>query len=397
MSRGELVEIGGSFRIPDVLRKGGARLREVGTTNRTRLADYRARHRARDRPDPEGAPEQLPDRGLHGGSRASRTWRASPARPACRSSRTRAAGSSSRLPEPLAHAEPTVAQSLRAGVDVVTFSGDKLLGGPQAGLLAGRRALVEAMRRNPLYRALRVDKMTLAALDAVLLEHEAGRAADDVPVLRMLALTPDAVRARAEALATGLRVRGAGSRGRRPERATRRWAAARPRRSGMPTALLALIHRSASADRLAAAPAGRRAAGDRARGRGPRARGPPDGGAGGRACSSSRARRRRERSDRRLNRRSRDVIIPSRMIRRAVLLSSVLALAAPSAFTQDVVKRVGQVTFRVDPSRAFPGRRDRGAPLVARPPRNGFRDPRRPPRSVLPRRGASRALSYPSP
>ena len=175
VSRGELVEIGGSFRIPDVLRKGGARLREVGTTNRTRLADFEAAISPADRDDPEGPPQQLPHRGLHRAAAGSRSWPGSRARRGSRSSRTRAAASSSRSPGALA-SEATAVQALQGGADVVTFSGDKLLGGPQAGLVAGRRAFVEPMRRNPLYRALRVDKMTLAALDATLVEHESGRA-----------------------------------------------------------------------------------------------------------------------------------------------------------------------------------------------------------------------------
>ncbi|HUL77709.1 MAG TPA: L-seryl-tRNA(Sec) selenium transferase, partial [Vicinamibacteria bacterium] len=98
----------------------------------------------------------------------------------------------------------TVVGALRGGADAVTFSGDKLLGGPQAGLVAGRRAFVEPMRRNPLYRALRVDKMTLAALDATLVEHESGRAAGRVPVLRMVHAAAGGLRARASALASAL-------------------------------------------------------------------------------------------------------------------------------------------------------------------------------------------------
>jgi L-seryl-tRNA(Ser) seleniumtransferase len=111
------------------------------------------------------------------------------------------------LLEPLPGAlapEATAAQALRSGADAVTFSGDKLLGGPQAGLVAGRRACVGPMRKNPLYRALRVDKMTLAALDATLVEHESGRADSRVPVLRMLHAPLAAVRARAEAFAAAI-------------------------------------------------------------------------------------------------------------------------------------------------------------------------------------------------
>jgi L-seryl-tRNA(Ser) seleniumtransferase len=202
VSRGELVEIGGSFRIPDVVGKSGATLREVGTTNRTRLSDYRAALG----PDTAlilkvhpsnfrivGFTESTPPADLaalaHGAGVAF----------------VEDLGSGLLSPLPGLEGERTVAESLAAGVDLVTFSGDKLLGGPQAGLAAGRRTVTDAMRRNPLYRALRVDKMTLAALDVVLADHEAGRNAERVPVQRMLRLDAADVRARAQALAEGLR------------------------------------------------------------------------------------------------------------------------------------------------------------------------------------------------
>jgi L-seryl-tRNA(Ser) seleniumtransferase len=202
VSRGELVEIGGSFRIPDVLRKGGARLREVGTTNRTRASDFRS--------------ALGPETGLilkvHPSNFRMVGFTESPPLPELVALGRSAgvpvvedlgSGLLEPLPPPL-HEEPTAGASLEAGVDVVTFSGDKLLGGPQAGLAAGRKAAIDAMRRNPLYRALRVDKMTVAALDAVLADHEAGRSAA-VPVPRMLAATAADVRARAEAMAGALR------------------------------------------------------------------------------------------------------------------------------------------------------------------------------------------------
>jgi L-seryl-tRNA(Ser) seleniumtransferase len=203
VSRGELVEIGGSFRIPDVLRKSGARLREVGTTNRTRLADYQA----------AVGPETGLILKVHPSNfRIVGFTEAPPLDELVALSRSvgiplvedLGSGLLDPLPAPL-DAEPTVAGSLRAGVDVVTFSGDKLLGGPQAGLAAGRRAAIDAMRRNPLYRALRVDKMTVAALDVVLADHEAGRAGARIPVQRMLAAGIDEIRGRAEVLAATLR------------------------------------------------------------------------------------------------------------------------------------------------------------------------------------------------
>jgi L-seryl-tRNA(Ser) seleniumtransferase len=200
VSRSELVEIGGSFRIPDVLRKGGARLREVGTTNRTRIADYRA--------------ALGPDTGLvlkvHPSNFRIVGYTEAPSRPEL-VALAREAGVpmvedlGSGLLAPLAGLdETTVAESLRGGVDVVTFSGDKLLGGPQAGLVVGGESRVGAMRANPLYRALRVDKMTLAALDAILVIHESGRAATDLPTARMLSASVDEVGARATAFAARL-------------------------------------------------------------------------------------------------------------------------------------------------------------------------------------------------
>jgi len=202
VSRGELVEIGGSFRVPEILRKGGARLREVGTTNRTRLADYRQAlgpetalilrvHRSNFRID--GFTETP---GLLELAELSRELGVP---------LVEDLGSGLLAPSPGAlRGEPTVAEALEAGVEAVTWSGDKLLGGPQAGMVAGRRQTVQAMRRNPLYRALRVDKMTLAALDAVLVEYQRDRARETVPVQRMLALEPAALRARAEAMLAAL-------------------------------------------------------------------------------------------------------------------------------------------------------------------------------------------------
>jgi len=205
VSRGELVEIGGSFRIPEILRKGGARLVEVGTTNRTRIADFanaigeKTGLILRVHPSnfrivgfTEGA--DLKDLVALGRQRSVTVVE------------DLGSGLLEELPEPLNH-EATIAESLAAGVDVVTASGDKLLGGPQAGLLVGRKRAVDALRRNPLYRALRVDKMTIAALDTVLSLHEAGRR-EELPVPRMLAMPRAEIRARVEALRDRLRAQG---------------------------------------------------------------------------------------------------------------------------------------------------------------------------------------------
>jgi L-seryl-tRNA(Ser) seleniumtransferase len=250
VSRGELVEIGGSFRIPDVLRKGGARLREVGTTNRTRLADFEAAL----------SPEAGMILKVHPSNFRIVGFTEQPGVPEL-AELARTAGiplvedQGSGLLEPLPGAlasEPTAFQALQGGADVVTFSGDKLLGGPQAGLAAGRRAFVEPMRRNPLYRALRVDKMTLAALDATLLEHESGRARERVPVLRMVHAPLWELRARAGAFARALAAAAPALRPVLVESESAVGGGAAPT-IGVPTAAVALDPGPAGADRLATA------------------------------------------------------------------------------------------------------------------------------------------------
>jgi L-seryl-tRNA(Ser) seleniumtransferase len=202
VSRGELVEIGGSFRIPDIIEKSGARLREVGTTNRTRISDYEAALSPAVAMILRVHPSNFRIVGF--------TESASLADLVALGRRAEipvvedlGSGLLTPLPDVLP-GEATARASLVAGVDLITFSGDKLLGGPQAGLLAGRSDVLAAARRNPLYRALRVDKMTLAALDVVLGDHQSGRALTRVPVLRMLAEPAAEVRRRCEALAVAL-------------------------------------------------------------------------------------------------------------------------------------------------------------------------------------------------
>ncbi len=215
VSRGELVEIGGGFRVPDVMAQSGAILREVGTTNKTRGADYGAAISAHtalilrvhpsnfriegftERPsladlvalgkkfnvpvaEDLGSGHLGGDPGLIEGQTRVRPWS-----------------------DPVG-AEPVVGDSIRAGVDACCFSGDKLLGGPQAGIIVGRSALIARMRAHPLMRALRVDKMTYAALEATLVEYAAGRATTTVPVQRMLTAGADEIRARADALTSTL-------------------------------------------------------------------------------------------------------------------------------------------------------------------------------------------------
>ena len=203
ISRGELVEIGGGFRVPDIMRQSGAVLREVGTTNRTRLSDYTAAL------GPATALMLL----VHPSNFRIEGFTERPAVAALVAA-ARAAGvpvvedlGSGNL-DPASPWEPTVQASIAAGVDLVAISGDKMLGGPQAGIIVGRKALVDRLRSHPLMRALRVDKLTYAALEGTLLEHRAGRAHDSVPVLRMLHAPLAEVDARARALAAALSSRG---------------------------------------------------------------------------------------------------------------------------------------------------------------------------------------------
>jgi L-seryl-tRNA(Ser) seleniumtransferase len=201
ISRGELIEIGGSFRIPDIMARSGARLREVGTTNRTHLDDYqRALH-----------PDVAAILTVHQSNFEQRGFVASP-EPAALAALAARAGvpylydvGSGLLADLAAWgltSEPRVPDAVAAGAGLVLFSGDKLLGGPQAGCVVGVTALVARCRGNPLARALRADKLTLAALEATLaLYEDPVTAVREIPVLRMLALTADELAAAAARLA----------------------------------------------------------------------------------------------------------------------------------------------------------------------------------------------------
>lgn len=198
VSRGELVEIGGGFRIPDVLRQSGALLREVGTTNRTRAADYAAAINDRTalilRVHPsnfriEGFAERPDLAALVDIGRRFAVPVVDDLGSGNLLDSLPAAGSS--------RDEPRVEASVAAGCAVCCFSGDKLLGGPQAGILVGQRAPLESIRQHPLMRALRADKLAYAALEATLLEYAAGRAARSVPVAAMIGASAASLQARA--------------------------------------------------------------------------------------------------------------------------------------------------------------------------------------------------------
>jgi L-seryl-tRNA(Ser) seleniumtransferase len=210
VSRGELVEIGGSFRIPDVMAKSGALLTEVGATNRTHAKDY---EKAVDNETGLLLKVHTSNFGLVGFTKSVSL------------EELVALGEKYRLPvmEDLGSGtfvdftkynlikEPRVQESVAAGVDVVTFSGDKLLGGPQAGIIAGSREILDKIKQNPLTRALRIDKLTLAALESTLrLYRDENRAVEDIPTLNMLTAPPEVLEEKAGRLAAMLKKAGPG-------------------------------------------------------------------------------------------------------------------------------------------------------------------------------------------
>jgi L-seryl-tRNA(Ser) seleniumtransferase len=204
VSRGELVEIGGSFRIPDIMARSGAVLREVGTTNKTRIQDYR---------DALGLNTAMLLR-VHPSNYRMLGFTE---RPELREMVALARERNVPIIEDIGSGclvdlrpygitdEPLVQDSVSAGVDLVCFSGDKLLGGPQAGIIAGRRKLVELIRKNPLMRTYRVEKLIYGALEATLGSYRFRRAASEIPVVQMIAMTEEELAGRARAFARRLR------------------------------------------------------------------------------------------------------------------------------------------------------------------------------------------------
>jgi len=247
VSRGELVEIGGSFRIPEVMTKSNAILREVGTTNRTRLTDYESAITDKTRLLLRVHRSNFQITGF-----TEQPWIQELVALARKHNipllEDLGSGALFDLRSVGVNDEPGILESLRAGVDVVTYSGDKLLGGPQAGILSGRSDLIARMRANSLFRALRVDKLTYAALEATLLAY-VKHDHDAIPVLLMMRLSKEEIGKRAKAIAEKIR---------RPELSVSVidgesviGGGAAP--SGvLPTTLLAVTSKTVSADELAA-------------------------------------------------------------------------------------------------------------------------------------------------
>jgi len=206
VSRGELVEIGGDFRVPDVLEQSGADLREVGTTNRTKTSDYEKAIGENTRLILRVHPSNYRIVGFT-------------AMPTVAELAVVAHTNGVLLYEDVGSGalidlskygladEPVIADSIRDGADIVSFSGDKLLGGPQTGIIAGRRELIERIRKHPLYRALRVDKLAYAALEATLGSYRRETGMEEIPVLQMISASKEEIRERTVSFASELRSR----------------------------------------------------------------------------------------------------------------------------------------------------------------------------------------------
>ncbi|HKC64168.1 MAG TPA: L-seryl-tRNA(Sec) selenium transferase, partial [Pyrinomonadaceae bacterium] len=206
VSRGELIEIGGDFRVPDVMTQSGTRLIEVGTTNRTRISDYTQAITENTRLLMRVHPSNYRIVGFTAAPALSELARAAH-EAGLLLYEDAGSGALLDLSSFDLMGEPVIADSIRSGADIVSFSGDKLLGAAQAGLVVGRHELIKRLRKHPLYRALRADKLALAVLEATLDAYRRDAAFQDVPVLHMIALTREEIRRRAQAFISKLRKR----------------------------------------------------------------------------------------------------------------------------------------------------------------------------------------------
>jgi L-seryl-tRNA(Ser) seleniumtransferase len=249
VSRGELVEIGGGFRVPDIMSQSGAILREVGTTNRTRAADYAAAVSDRTALILRVHPSNFRIEGFVERPRLAELVAVGRKLcvPVVEDQGSGYLGLDADMPS--LGDEPSVPASIEEGADVVMFSGDKLLGGPQAGIIVGRGDLLATVRKHPLMRAVRADKMTYAALESTLQEYAEGRATRTIPTVRMLAIAEHDLQSRAAAIVANISAKdleidvvsgsstvGGGS----------------APGSSLPTRLLAVAHRTLSANALEA-------------------------------------------------------------------------------------------------------------------------------------------------
>jgi L-seryl-tRNA(Ser) seleniumtransferase len=198
IARSQLVEIGGGFRVPDVMKQSGAKLVEIGTTNKVRIADYQS---ALEEPTAVVMRAHRSNFKIIGFTEEPELKEIVNAAREANVPVVDDLGSGALIDTAkygLAH-EPTVQESLSAGVDIVCFSGDKLLGGPQAGIIVGKRELLDKIKKHPLARAVRADKISLAGLSATLLHYLKDEVEREIPVVRMMSLKPDQLRGRAEA------------------------------------------------------------------------------------------------------------------------------------------------------------------------------------------------------
>jgi L-seryl-tRNA(Ser) seleniumtransferase len=211
ISRGQLVEIGGGFRVPDVMRQSGCALVEVGTTNRTRISDYEQALTERTALLLSVHPSNFLITGFTEATSVSALALLARQHDLLVMEDLGSGCLIDSKHYGLTH-EPTPQESIAAGVDVVCFSGDKLLGGPQAGIIVGRAQVIAQLAKHPLMRALRIDKMTLAALEATLRHYQRGEAETHIPIWRMIAARPQQLTNRAERWATRLRELGIAAR-----------------------------------------------------------------------------------------------------------------------------------------------------------------------------------------